>query len=74
MHSSIIIGREIEGSIDIVLVTVVVLEDELFAFFPSYLHSLTEVQETCSGLHFLGQNTSFLPQERISKRSQHGKK
>ena len=30
MHSSIIIGREIEGSIDIVLVTVVVLEGANF--------------------------------------------
>lgn len=73
VHSSIIIGREIEGGIDIVLGAVVVLEDEPFAPPPPYLHSLTEVQETRSGLHALHQNTNFLPQERILKRSQHGK-
>ena len=73
MHSSIIVGSEIEGRIDIVLRAVVVLENETTACSRPYLHSLTKVHKARRGLHALHQNANFLPQERILKRSQHGK-
>lgn len=74
MHSSIIVGSEIEGSIDIVLRAVVVLENENVACSRSYLHGLTEVHKTRCGLHSINRNNENVPQERTLKHLQHGKK
>lgn len=74
MHSSIIVGSEIEGRIDIVLRAVIVLENEPTACSHPYLHSLTKVHKARHGLRPINRNNENVPQGRTLKHLQHGKK